>query len=472
MVQPSRPIHGFLLVALLCVTRGATLFGQSSQPPLCAYSEADLQYGRIAASQSPLISWDLIDDAAIVLEYSSVFDVHSPVNPTQPLRSQPGVFVTEQILGDLRCLVDPSTYDFVLMYSVQEVPGWIHSGPRGIQAPAKNIGLPNSQFGSPSDFASWPRLLLAPHMNSVSLVEDNEPPNFGVLSAMHEMGHAWNVFWAQQSQGPREWQAGDPVAWLGACCGHWSWNWVDPQMPGMMYSAPTYPRFNQFDLYAMGLMTYAEAQPVSYEVYEDPGTGPPGPNHAIGLDDLISSLTLRDAAYYEGTGQRIPAIDPSVSQLTALLVVIRGSDETLTPSDKLAINKLADDLPTAWSEATQGRSSMTVNLVGSGQVDPDSDEVLSCEDNCPSTANPSQQDSDNDGLGDPCDPCPHVSHPSFWDLDRQAGFTLHDLSIFQNCFSGFAPVTPQCSFADFSGGGKIDLSDYVPLGELMTGNCD
>lgn len=445
----------------------------SALPPLCAQADSEFSLGHIAASGSgELQSWSFINNSAIVLEYPSVYAVHSPLNPLEPLRSQAGVFMTSQILEDLECFVDSSLYDFVLMYSVQEVPGWIHSGPRGIQAPARNIGLPNSQFGTLSAFAAWPRLLLAPHMNSISLAEVNEDSKFGLHAAMHEMGHAWNVFWSQLSPGPRDWTEGNPVAWLGACCGHWSWNWVDPQMPGMMYSAPTYPRFNEFDLYAMGLMPYLEARQAIYEVYEDPGTGPPGPNHAVTLDDLIFSLSQRGGDYYEGSGLRFPATDPTTAELRTLIVVIMGADETLTLGHEQTINELAAGLPPAWFEATQGRSSMTVTIPDPGELDADSDGILDCNDNCPTIANPTQLDTDGDSLGDACDPCPHVSHPSFWDLDRLDGFTLHDISIFQNCFSGTNPVAPECAFADFSGGGQIDLSDFIPLGQLMTGDCD
>lgn len=366
-------------------------------------------------------------------------------------------------------LTRPRTISFCSIRSARCPVGFIRG--RGIRAPAKNIGFPNSQFGLPSSFAAWPRLLLAPHMNSVDLVVQNEPPDFGSLSAMHEMGHAWNVFWAQQSPGPRDWQPSDPVAWLGACCGHWSWNWVDPQMPGMMYSAPTNPRFNEFDLYAMGLMPYAEALAASYEVYEDTGTGTPGPAHTLGLEDLISSLDLQGAEYSEGNGRRIPETDPDVAELTALIVVIKGANEVLTPAHSAAINDLATAIPLAWNEATWARSSMTVNLVGAGSPDGDADDVLDCIDNCTTIANPSQSNIDDDAFGDACDPCPHVSNPSLWDLDHREGFNLHDFWVFQACFSGPLPRTPACAFVDFSGGGKIDLTDYIPIGQLMTGNC-
>jgi hypothetical protein len=105
-------------------------------------------------------------------------------------------------------------------------------------------------------------------------------------------------------------------------------------------------------------------------------------------------------------------------------------------------------------------------------VDTDSDHVLDCIDNCPALTNPLQENSDGDAFGNVCDPCPHVPQPSFWDLDHREGFNLHDFWVFQSCFSGDLPRTAACAVADFHGGGKIDLSDYIPVSELMTGNCE
>ncbi len=464
----------WLISILQLVASESAVFAQSIAeplPPLCIHAESDAQANIASAAPSGLVSWSIIPNAAIELVYDSIYDVHTSFDPTQPIRSQPGGFHTSQILSDLECLVDPSIYNFVLIYSVQEVPGWIHAGPRGIQTPAQNIGFPNAAYGIPSVFAGWPKLYLAPHMNSVEFVMQDDPPDFGGVSAMHEMGHAWNVYWAMQSPGPREWKENDPVAWLASCCSHWSWNWVDPLMPGMMYSAPTKAKFNEFDLYAMGLMPYEEATTALYKVYEVTEDSSPGPTHIISLDDLIFSLSVEGDDFFEGNGRRFPATDPDVAELTALLVVVRGTDEILTSAQAAAIRDLAISLPQSWLDATDGRSSLTIAIQESRQVDADSDNVLDCFDNCPHDANPTQEDGDNDSVGDTCDPCPHVSLPSLWDLDHREGFNLHDFWVFQSCFSGDQPVTAGCTMADFSGGGQIDLSDYVPVGELMTGNC-
>jgi hypothetical protein len=45
------------------------------------------------------------------------------------------------------------------------------------------------------------------------------------------------------------------------------------------------------------------------------------------------------------------------------------------------------------------------------EADTDGDGVLDATDNCPNTANPSQEDGDGDGWGDLCDNCPTVYNP-------------------------------------------------------------
>lgn len=473
----SRSSHALsCLACLACALLTQHVRGQfldEDFPPLCMHDEQDVGAVRsTAAGNVSPNSWYLIAESALVIEYESVYSVHTPFNPAIPIRSQPGSFFTEQILGDLECFVDSIGYDFVLLFSVPEVPGWIHSGPRGIPAPAKNIGLPNSQYGLPSAFPAWPRLLLAPHMNSIDFITQLKSPDYGIQIAMHEMGHAWGVFWAMDSPGPRDWKQGDPVAWLGSCCAHWSWNWVGEELPGMMYSAPTHPAFNDFDLYAMGLLSYAQAQPAVYTIFEVVGTSAPGPEHELSLDDLLYSLSLRGAPYFEGDGRRVPDLDPNFAELMALIVVVKGTGETISPAQEAAIIHLAEFLPDAWFAATGNRSTLKVSVTRSTPIDEDDDTILDCVDNCPTAENSTQADIDEDGLGDACDPCPHVSHPTLWDLDHRQGFDLHDFWVFQACFSGSFPVSPNCSFVDFSGGGKVDLSDYVPVGELMTGNCE
>lgn len=466
----------FCVAWLTCAPSPPFAQGQSKfddYPPLCLHKDeiAASQQSPVTAAVGP-ISWYTIGEAALVVEYPTAYSVHTPLNPSQPIRSQPGAFFVSQVLEDIECFVDPADYDFVLMYSVQELPGWIHSGSRGIPVPAKNIGLPNSQYGIPSAFPAWPRLLLAPHMNSIQLITQPGAPDFGLHTAMHEMGHAWGVYWAMDSQGPRGWEADDPVAWLASCCAHWSWNWVGEELPGMMYSAPTNPRFNEFDLYAMGLKSHAEVQGTAFEVYEDSGTSAPGPSHLVDLDDLLFSLWLKGGPYYEGDGKRIPSLDSQATELNALIVVIKGASESISPAHEAAIVTLAEELPGAWFEATAGRSTLSVGMMRSSAVDQDEDAVLDCIDNCPEEQNPLQTDLDDDGMGDVCDACPHISNPSLWDLDHRQGFNLRDFQVFQECFSGPLPLTPGCGFVDFSGGGKIDLSDYVPVGELMTGACE
>jgi hypothetical protein len=308
-----------------------------------------------------------ISNDAVVLEYKTVYDVHVAPDTNQypNIRIQPGGFDKGRILSDLQKYLVTTNCDFVLMYSLHELPGWINSGGSYSQPLGKNIGFPNSMSGQSRSPTGWPKLRSTPHMNSVGFIEgpvrDWGGTWGGTLTAFHECFHCWGPnITRNQTVGPREWKPGDPIAWLGQCCSHWSWNFVEPGLPGIMYSAPTTNRFNAFDLYIMGLMPYSEASQFYYTIYE---LGPGSPSntnlhHQLRLDDLIYALSLTGANYYEGDGRRIPDLDPSVSAFEALIVVIKGQDEQLTQGQVELVSAMARDIPGAWGIAMWGRSAM------------------------------------------------------------------------------------------------------------------
>jgi len=307
-----------------------------------------------------------IGNDAVVLEYKTVYEVHVAPDTNQypNIRIQPGGFDRARILADLQKHLITTNYDFVLMYSLHEVPGWINSGGSYSQPLGKNIGFRNSTSGESWAPSDWPKLRATPHMNSVEFIDRPAPgrPNYGgALTVFHECFHYWGPYITRNyTVGPREWQPGDPVAWLAQASSHWSWNFVEPGMPGIMYSGPTTNWFNAFDLYIMGLMGYEEASQFSYTIYE---IDPPSPidsgrHHELRLSDLIYALSLAGANYYEGTGRRIPDGDPSVSALEALIVIVKGQDEPLARGQVDLIRAMAQDIPGAWGIATWGRSSM------------------------------------------------------------------------------------------------------------------
>lgn len=308
-----------------------------------------------------------IDSIIVVLEYKSVYDVHvSPDTIKYPnIRIQPGGFDEIRILNDLETIIDPFNYDFVLFYTLHEVPGWINSGPT-TSTPAKNIGLYNNFKGRYSWVPkSWTKLRSVPHMNSIDFLDRSSGlPNFGsTLTAIHEIDHYWGVYiTVQDSVGPRNWIPGvHPVAWLASGWGHWSWVWESGGMPGIMYSAALSNKFNEFDLYFMGLMGYNEASKAVYKVYEYPRTNPPT-LHDVNLDSLIYALSLAGNNYYKDDGRRIPDVDSSVQNLRILIAVVKGQDEEFTEEQRKKIVKLAKDLPGDWEVATWNRSSMSVGI--------------------------------------------------------------------------------------------------------------
>lgn len=325
-----------------------------------------------AAIPDPNIGF--FENAAVLLEYRSVYDVHNPPDTINysNLRIQPGHFDWDRILADLNGVILPASYSFVLLYTLQEVPGWIWSGSR-TSTPAKNIGFVNAMYNGlpPWNITSgvrvpWKNLRAIPHMNGVNFLADSLPelPNYGsTLTAIHEMAHYWGVFINRKcSVGPREWQPGrDPVSWLAGGCGHWTWVWEQSGMPGILYSGPTSGKFNEFDLYFMGLMGYAEARQATYQLYEYPRTDPPV-LHPVNLDSLIFGLSLEGSALYEGDGHRIPDTDSTVQNLRTLIVVVKGRDEVFTASQRRLVARLAAELPADWQTATWGRSAMSIGI--------------------------------------------------------------------------------------------------------------
>jgi len=349
-------------------------------PEFCAEAlhQASLEDAYFTANDSaervtPQITF--LDEAAVVVEYPSVYDVHSALDPDRPIRSQGGTFDERRILEDLEAHVNPARYDFVLMYSLQELPGWVHAGGRWNGAPAKNIGQANFNYGNGIPGGNWTRLRGTPHMNQVDLYQDWElfPGSDGAtLIPIHEIGHYWMVNWSRNSPGPQYWRPGDPLAYLAGASYHWSWNWVDilegpEDMPGIMYSAPLSYQFNAFDLYAMGLVTHGELADVAYPVYECAPPNydlcEPGDVHELNVGHLVQSLELTGPAWFEGDGRRIPASDDSVRQINALIVIVKGADETLDAEQEALIRRIATELPPAWSTATWGESQMFTRVV-------------------------------------------------------------------------------------------------------------
>jgi hypothetical protein len=278
------------------------------------------------------------------------------------MRIQPGGFDNTKILTDLELAVRPENYDFVILYTLHEVPGWINSGPR-YSYPAKNIGCPNSSVGQMLQKPEWVKLKSIPHMNSIELLDNPIPPdrlNYGsTLTVFHEIFHYWGVYIAVNNTiGPRNWQyRTHPVAYLGSASSHWTWVWEDKGMPGIMYSGATSTKFNEFDLYLMGLMNYEEAKSSNYYLYEYPRSEPPV-LHNLNLDSLIYSLSLAGSRYFEGDGKRIPTVDNNAKKIKVLIVVVKGQDEIMTEQDISLIKKLAQDIPNDWAIATSGRSEM------------------------------------------------------------------------------------------------------------------
>ncbi len=97
-------------------------------------------------------------------------------------------------------------------------------------------------------------------------------------------------------------------------------------------------------------------------------------------------------------------------------------------------------------------------------ADADGDGILEPDDNCPTTANPSQTDGDGDGIGDACDVCPSVSDADQLDTDGNGiGDACQDLdgdSVLDAVDNCPADANPGQLDLDLDGLG--DLCDAAP----------
>ena len=133
-----------------------------------------------------------------------------------------------------------------------------------------------------------------------------------------------------------------------------------------MYSAPLSYQFNEFDLYAMGLMEFSELAEVEHSIYDcappDYNACNPGEAHELRIEHLVESLDLEGPDYFSGDGRRIPKSDEAARDINTLIVIIKGEDETLSGQQESLIRTIVENLPAAWSTATWGRSQMSTRV--------------------------------------------------------------------------------------------------------------
>ncbi len=109
-------------------------------------------------------------------------------------------------------------------------------------------------------------------------------------------------------------------------------------------------------------------------------------------------------------------------------------------------------------------------------TDTDLDGIADTNDNCPATANPTQDDGDGDGVGNACDNCTLVANADQrdtnsngygnmcdGDIDTSGGpVGLSDYLAFRSVYRTSASSNPPLSEnADFDGDGTVGLSDYL-----------
>lgn len=320
---------------------------------------------QVRAANQPWI----MRDSVLVLEYPSVYSVHAAHNPAlyPNMRVQPAPWDMATILPDIEKLVVPTNYDFVLLFSLREVPGWINSGSR-YERGGINLGLTNSfTFTRPPQ---WGRLRAAPHMNNLDFFDSTAVTGStqSPLTIVHELGHQWSAYFtSSQCAGINrlsDWVKGvHSTACLATITSHWTYLWTRAEGAGILYSGATSPRFNEFDLYAMGLMGYNEVRTYTHMVHEDKFPYTTAPQYPVTIDTLISAIAAGGPTICQGNCRRVPDTDPTVQSMRILLVIVKGADEQITEARRAAVLKLARTFPGIWNTATLGRSTISVDVL-------------------------------------------------------------------------------------------------------------
>jgi fibronectin type III domain protein len=307
-----------------------------------------------------------IVEGALVMSYASYAQVFPNALPTAP-----GNWAWEQILNDVDEVIDVGGYDFVLLFTKSLLPGTgsrVNSGAQLRGQNARNNGLDrrfvNRRY-SVRDFG--PRLKAMPFLDTIG----RPPPSATIF---HEVGHFWPVAPAYRVIDRTTWNpATDSVAWLATSCdpqGHWCGPWYGGQtgpalanVPGLMAVNGNGSRFNPFDLHVIGLMGYAEVS--AFTFYVEAPTGPLRPTplrYPITQDLIVASRRLRPDAseYVEGDGRRVPDVDPAMTDVRMLVLVIKQDNEVLTDGERAVMGSLVQGLPADWDFATYSRSRVSL----------------------------------------------------------------------------------------------------------------
>lgn len=318
--------------------------------------------------RAPLQPWVMRDSVAVV-ELNSVYDAHPAPDPiTYPnMRVQPAAWNMTLLFQELEKVIVPTNYDFVLLFNLREIPAWINSGAR-YMLPATNVGLANFlTFTRP---AAWSRLRSAPHMNWIDFFDTTavtvSPQQHSTIA--HEIGHFWGVYSSNSACAGinrlTEWVKGTHfTACLAAISSHWTYLWTRPEGGGLLLSGASNPRFNEFDLYLMGLMGYNEVRTVTHTVREDRIPTNTAPVYPITIDSLIAPMIASGANFCTGNCRRIPDTDPTAQSMRALVVIVKGADETITESRRRTSLEIARTFGAYWNNATYGRSTLSLQLV-------------------------------------------------------------------------------------------------------------
>lgn len=246
----------------------------------------------------------------------------------------------------------------------------------GVRKLIDGIGYPfdgySSQFiNELSPVGRFYSFALVPAINDVG--NYNKSTDSAMYVLLHEIGHAWSTFISRGTEYPpnnplkilEEWQ-------------YAHWGYISDNFNSVMAYGPARIKetengffepiwtdrfdsiFNDFDLYAMGVMPPDKVKP-TFVVQNPFGDSSQKYEKFRGVK---RSVTIQDSLKIEG--KRVPSYGISKNNTTnnvrVTFLIVQGPGGTANELTELEekIKVLTDQLPSRWQEATQGLSTISV----------------------------------------------------------------------------------------------------------------
>lgn len=205
---------------------------------------------------------------------------------------------------------------------------------------------------------------------------DNDIMTFTMMTILHEIAHHWCCGIDVPSE-----RINDHIHWnfnldlfggdllKGDIMGLYHWTLKDGERVCINVNEENVIRkFSDLDLYLMGLISHSEVSPIYAHNYVKDGNelfnkyGPDcydGPN-SNGPPNFttIEEITIQDII--EENGERLPSFKDSQKEFDVLFLIVMDENQEIDEEFVNYVKEYKENLPEAWSKATDGKSSINV----------------------------------------------------------------------------------------------------------------